>query len=275
MEPVFQWLGHFWWLIFPVMGMAGGAYKTWERGAKARHQRRLEMIRAKGELRAARATPPAARVDESQQAQLSRILAAHDDVTSRWLDYELDVSKLIAFPAMSDGRQPLTAAFLRAQRVANGLRPASDRTRLTPEQLAEYRAAVTDYEVAFDLAERDARRVKDSSFSATERKRLDTAKQLLTVAVDQAATPAERQLAYRRVREELDGLLLLSDEAIDELEKKVALELTGGEADAGTTAPAPSDVSATPPAPAAPPPPPSAPAPSSPPGRVTRPKPSR
>ena len=44
----------------------------------------------------------------------------HDAVTSRWLEYELDVAKIIAFPAMSDGRQPLTAAFLRAKRSPTG-----------------------------------------------------------------------------------------------------------------------------------------------------------
>ena len=149
-------------------------------------------------------------------------------MTARWLEYELDVAKIIAFPAMSDGRQPLTAAFLRAKRIADGLRPASAKARLTREQLAEYRNAVADFEVAFDVAERDARRIKDSSFTEVERKRLDTAKQLLTVAIDQAATPAERQLAYRRVREELDGLISLSDEAIEVLETKVMLEITTG-----------------------------------------------
>jgi hypothetical protein len=102
--------------------------------------------------------------------------------------------------------------------------------RIGREQLDEYRNAVTDYEVAFDVAERDARRLKDSTFTDAERKRLDTAKQLLTVAVDEAATPAERQLAYRRVREELDGLLSLSDDAIEVLEKKVALQLPAGAA---------------------------------------------
>ena len=78
------------------------------------------------------------------------------------------------------------------------------------------------------MAERDARRLKDSSFTDVERKRLDTAKQLLTIAIDEAATPAERQVAYRRVREELDGLISLSDEAIEVLEAKVSLELTTG-----------------------------------------------
>ena len=62
---------------------------------------------------------------------------------------------------------------------------------------------------------------------------------MLTIAIDQAATPAERQLAYRRVREELDGLLSISDEAIVVLEGKVALELGTGKVetvDAATSA---------------------------------------
>ncbi|MDQ2689631.1 MAG: hypothetical protein M3Y29_05095 [Chloroflexota bacterium] len=233
MEPFFEWLGHFWWLIFPLMGMLGAAGRGWQKALERRHRRRLEIIRAKGELKAvqvaARGKPasPVAK-PESQAQQLERLFAAHDEVTHRWLDYELDVAKLIAFPAMSDGRQPLTAAFLRAKKAADNLRPDSAKAKVTPEHLADYREAVTDFEVAFDVAERDARRVRDSSFTEDERKRLDTAKQLLTVAIDQAATPAERQVAYRRVRQELDGLISLSDGAIEVLEKKVALELTTG-----------------------------------------------
>ena len=250
MEPILAFIGQYWWLAFPFMAVMGGVGSAWERNARRRHKRRLEVLHAKAELKAAQAaarggavaaaslpplttataTTPTARAGgpTTQSTQLERLFASHDAVTARWLDYELDVAKLIAFPAMSDGRQPLTAAFLRAKRVADGLRPASAKARLTRDQLTEYRNAVADFEVAFDVAERDARRIKDSSFTTGERKRLDTAKQLLTIAIDQAATPAERQVAYRRVREELDGLISLSDEAIEVLEGKVSLELTTG-----------------------------------------------
>jgi hypothetical protein len=257
-EPFFTFLGNFWWLVFPLMGVMGGLGSAWERNARRRHKRRLEVLHAKAELKAAErggavaaaSLPPletatatsstaSAGGQTTQGTQLERLFAAHDAVTARWLDYELDVAKLIAFPAMSDGRQPLTAAFLRAKRVADGLRPASAKARLTKDQLTEYRNAVADFEVAFDVAERDARRIKDSSFTTGERKRLDTAKQLLTIAIDQAATPAERQVAYRRVREELDGLISLSDEAIEVLEGKVSLELTTGTASEAPTADAP------------------------------------
>ncbi|MFE4724959.1 hypothetical protein [Microbacterium sp. NPDC056736] len=269
MEPFFEFLRDFWWLAFPAFGLLAAVGNAWEQSARRRHKRRLEMMHAKAELKAAQAaargkavpaaslpsvTGPTAVAEagpagrETQATQLERLFATHDSVTSRWLEYELDVAKIIAFPAMSDGRQPLTAAFLRAKRIADGLRPASSKARLTRDQLAEYRNAVADFEVAFDVAERDARRLRDSSFTEMERKRLDTAKKLLTVAIDEAATPAERQLAYRRVREELDGLISLSDEAIEVLENKVMLELgptTAAPAPA-TSAPA-SDAPASPP----------------------------
>lgn len=268
MEPIFDFLRDFWWLAFPLFGVLASVGGAWERGARRRHKRRLEVLHAKAELKAAQAAargkpvaaaslpavtaPTATQISapaearDTQTTQLERLFATHDSVTARWLEYELDVAKMIAFPAMSDGRQPLTAAFLRAKRIADGLRPASSKARLTREQLAEYRNAVADFEVAFDVAERDARRLRDSSFSEVERKRLDTAKQLLTVAIDEAATPAERQLAYRRVREELDGLISISDEAIEVLEKKVMLEIAPVAKPAETATDAASRVTAEP-----------------------------
>lgn len=253
MQPFFEFVGGYWWVVFPLMGVFAAVGNRYERSARRRHQRRLEMLHAKAEVRAARrgqylpygtgaiptqhSAAAAAGMDVPQKVQLQRLFDAHDEITRRWLEYELDVAKLIEYPAMSDGRQPLTAAFLRARHAADRARPASADAQITPEDFAAYRTAVTDYEVAFDVAERDARRLKDTEFSETERKRLDTAKQLLSVAVDQAATPAERQLAYKRVRRELDGLIALSDDAIEVLETKVTLELPAA---APSPAPTPS-----------------------------------
>jgi len=229
-DPFFAFLGDFWWLAFPLMGVASGVGGWWSKYTKDRHKRRLELIRARAEAQALTAAAPVhAAVEESDARsradRLTRLMAAHDDVTRRWLDYELDVAKLIAFPTMSDGREPLTAAFLRAKKAADALRPATADAKLDADAFAEYRDAMHDYEVAFDVAEQDARRRRDSGFSEAERKRLDRAQQLLQVAVDQSATAAERQVAYRRVREELDGLIALSDAAIEVLENRVAPEI--------------------------------------------------
>lgn len=240
MEAFWTFAENNWWLIFPIAAMAsgavGGVYKAMEKSAKRRHERRMESLRLKAEIKtaqiAARGGTPARTVLPAQSASaaasaqlLARTLAEHDEITARWLDYELDVAKLIAFPAMSDGRQPLTAAFLRAKKAADALRPDSADAKITEQQAAEYLDAVGDYAVAFEIAEKDARRLRNSTFTEDERKRLDRAQQLLKVAVDESATSAERHAAYKRVRQELDGLISLSDEAVQVLEKKVAPEL--------------------------------------------------
>ena len=239
MQEFWQWAGNFWWLIFPIMGMAGGAAKAWERNSKRRHERRLETLKVKAQLKTAeieaRALTQQAKrrgpsvVDTTASVApndlVTRLFAEHDEITARWLDYELDVAKLIAFPAMSDGRQPLTAAFLRAKKTADALRPTSADAKVSEQQVTEYLQAVGDYAVAFEIAEKDARRLRDSTFTEPERKRLERAQQLLKVAVDESATQAERNVAYKRVREELDGLILLSDDAVTVLEKQVAREL--------------------------------------------------
>jgi hypothetical protein len=194
----------------------------------------------KGEIKAAQyaargqALPAKAKAkDVASDSQLSskelleRLFAEHDEITARWLDYELDVAKLIAFPAMSDGRQPLTAAFLRAKKTADNLRPSSSSSKVGEQQVSEYLDAVGNAAVAFEIAEKDARRLRNSTFSEAERKKLDRAEKLLKVAVDESATQAERNIAYKRVREELDGLIVLSEQAVEVLEKQVAREITG------------------------------------------------
>ena len=224
-------VGGYWWLVFPLAAAFGGVGSAWERAARARHKRRLEILKAKAALRAAprqvatAAEPKTITKPSPSQPQLEKLFGAHDEVTRRWLDYELDVAKLIAFPTISDGRQPLTAAFLRAKKRADRLRPGSAKAHVSAEELTEYADAVTEFEVAFDVAEREARRLKDSDFTDAERRRLATAQKLLAVAVDEGATAAERQVAYRRVREELDGLIVVSDDAMTILEEKVALSL--------------------------------------------------
>lgn len=162
MEPLLEFARNYWWLIFPVMGMAGGAAKAWERSAKRRHERRLETLRVKAQLKTARIeagtvgrrSPSVVDTSAAVAANelLTRLFAEHDEITARWLDYELDVSKLIAFPAMSDGRQPLTAAFLRAKKTADALRPASADGVVGEAQVTEYLDAVGAYAVAFEIA---------------------------------------------------------------------------------------------------------------------------
>ena len=86
---------------------------------------------------------------------IDRLYGAHDAVNMRWLAYETDVDKALAFPQMTDPRHPATVVFLRAQREALAKRPTL-RDRVTPQQFLEYRVAVRHLEATFAEAERQA-----------------------------------------------------------------------------------------------------------------------
>jgi hypothetical protein len=217
-EPLFDFLGSYWWLVFPLSGVFAAWGSSWSKASERRHQRKLELYRLKHQGVA---------VEQARGGEVRALLAAHDAVNKRWLDYELDAAKLIDYPMMTDVREPLTVAFLRAKREADALRP-DDEDELSLDRLAEYRNAVNNFDVSFRVAESEAHRLKNSAFTSAERQRLTTARKLVTVAVDEAATPAERQTAYKRARRELDGLIVLPDATIASLEEKVARMLDAG-----------------------------------------------
>ena len=213
MEPILDFVGHFWWLVFPLSGLFGGWARSWSKASERRHRRRVERYKLRNH---------AADLGQASRSQVRQLMDGHDAVNGRWLDYELDVGKLIDFPVMTDVREPLTVAFLRAKRTADSLRPGAPEDITTAAQLAEYREAVHSFELVFDVAEREARRIKDSNFTGPERVRLATARKLLQTASDAAGTPAERQTADKRARHELDGLIVLADATLAALEQTVA-----------------------------------------------------
>lgn len=237
MDDILRFAGSYWWLIFiigPVVGgWVGGAAKYNERRRRDRIE--LERVRrapiAPGDASSQHPTQ-AEQVRVAEEAaladrdrQIDRIVADHDDVDRRWLDFELDVAKLIDYPLVTDMREPLTQAFHRARRVAEGLRPAQHRELRADGALERYREAVRDYEVAFEAAVREAKRRAQSGFSDAERSRLESARKLMALAENEASTPAERQTAYKRARKELDGLIALPDATTHDIERRIAGEL--------------------------------------------------
>ena len=73
--------------------------------------------------------------------------ARHRSALARWRRYELDPAHCIDYPAMSDPRQPETAALIRAMKAAERLRGGAD---------AGYAPAVARLEQALADAERAA-----------------------------------------------------------------------------------------------------------------------
>ncbi|WP_245673008.1 hypothetical protein [Aldersonia kunmingensis] len=223
MGPVFEFAGTYWWLIFPIGGVVGG----WAGRVATYNERRrrdkieLERVRAAAkseQLKLTRAT----------KAQVDKVLATHDSLNQRWFDYEVDLATIIDYPLMTDLREPLTLEFHRTKLAADDLRPDDASELFDIDRYSEYRDAVHAYALAFDAAEREAKRRKQSHFNPVERAALERARKLVMVAMDEAATPAERQSAYRKARRELDGLIALPEVSTLRLEQRIAGALEAG-----------------------------------------------
>ncbi len=228
MEPLLHFAGNFWWLIFPLGAMVGGGVRAVAAANERRAERRLERYRIKQQTKIAVAEAAGrSRTNEIlQRRELRKVLKQHGETDARWLDYEIDVAKLLDFPLMTDMRNPLTMEFHKARRRADLLRPenANDLDGDRDAQL-EYRDAVHDYMTAFDVAESEAIRQRRSGFSDEDQQRIARAQNLLRLAEDDAATPQERQSAYARARTELDGILVLPAATRASIERRIAGEI--------------------------------------------------
>ncbi|MBX7435175.1 hypothetical protein JDV09_24190 [Mycobacterium sp. Y57] len=204
-------------LLVIVLPLIGVGYATFKAIATARGRQEIEAPRG-----------AAQGVDGAQRRAINRTIEEHDRTDTRWLDYELDVAKLLDYPLMTDMRDPLTERFHRAKLRADFLRPADVADLLGDRDAArEYRDAVSEYVTAFDVAEAEAIRRRRAGFAGEDQQRLARAQRLLRVAADTAATSQERDRAYRLARRELDGLIVLPERARVALERGISGELDG------------------------------------------------
>jgi hypothetical protein len=226
--PLAEFAGHFWWLVFPFMGAIGGVVRGVAAANERRAQRRLERYRIKQETKIALAEASGRTRTNvgAHRSEMTKVLERHDRTDARWLEYEMDIAKLLDFPLMTDMRDPLTIAFHKAKSHADWLRPDSiDDILGNRNAQLEYRDAVGEYVTAFDVAETEAIRRRRSDFSAEAQERLVRAQHLLLLAADSGATPQERHSAYGRARKELDGLIVLPATTRASIERKVAGEI--------------------------------------------------
>ena len=205
-------------LLLVLVPLIGVGYATFKAISSARNQSDDQALPP--------ATPSSA--SSAQRRALTRTIGEHDRTDTRWLEYELDIVKLLDYPMMTDMRDPLTERFHRAKLRADFLRPA-DVSELVDDRDAarDYLEAVQEYVTAFDVAENEAIRRRRAAFSGKDRERIERAQRLLRVAADTAATQQERDRAYRLARTELDGLIVLPERTRAALERGIAGELDG------------------------------------------------
>jgi hypothetical protein len=219
-------LAEFWWLILPLAGIVVAGLKALyanERRAERGPERDRPTQQAGGAV-----TDASGRADtgEAHRREVTRCVEAHSRTDARWLDYEMDVAKLLDFPMMTDMKDPLTMRFHKAKLRAEMLRPVkADDLLGDRDARLEYRDAVHDYVTAFEAAEAEAIRRRRSDFSSEGQQRLARAQSLLRLAGDSAATTQERRHAYDRARKELDGLIVLPATTRASIERHIAGEI--------------------------------------------------
>jgi hypothetical protein len=216
-DGFWDFIGNFWWLVFPLSAVVGGWAKGVQKWDERRRRDKIELYRLKHADRAV-----TAEAEESLTSEIERTVAAHDETLRRWLDYELDAAKILEYPLMTDMREQVTVDFHRARRDAEGLRPDDLDELRDRRRLDRYRDAVRELQTRFDVAEAEARRRRASALTEDERRAVDRAKKLLAVAEDPAASTAERQSAYRRATRELEGIIVLPDAATAAIEQRIA-----------------------------------------------------
>lgn len=231
MEGFWEFASSYWWLIFVFGGPVGAGIaaitKNLSKASERRAELRLERYRIKQQYAHGKVLE-AADAQTSREAFVTatqRLMDTHDEVTQRWLSYELDAVRLLEYPLITDMREEVTVAFHKAKRLADSLRPDEAAHVTDRETQREYRDAVTAYASAFDIAEAEAKRVRQGAFSTDERAKIATALKMLRLALDEGASPDERQSAYQRVRREIDGLIVLPAGATDLVEDRIARQL--------------------------------------------------
>jgi hypothetical protein len=206
-------------VIVPVIGLVIAGMKALSAARGRQAERGNEPVVA---------APQATNNRAAQWRAISRTVKEHDRTDTRWLDYELDIGKLLDFPLMTDMRNPLTERFHRAKLRADLLRPAKAEDLLEDTDAArQYLDAVENYATAFDVAESEAIRRRRNDFTKAEQQRLTRARSALRVAVDAGATPQERERAYALASRELDGLIVLPERARAAIERGILGELDG------------------------------------------------
>ncbi|MCW2663720.1 MAG: hypothetical protein JWP83_4872 [Mycobacterium sp.] len=214
-------------MILPLTGMVIAAVRAF--GANRRRtEEPPEFDRARTAQAPSLPTDSSVNSQAAQWRSLRRVIEEHGRTDARWLEYELDVAKLLDFPLMTDMRDPLTIGFHRAKLRADFLRPVKAEDLLDDrEAAAQYQTAVEDYVTAFNVAEAEAKRKRRSDFSREGQQRIARAQSLLRVASDPAAAPQERQKAFDLARKELEGLIVLPSTTQASIERGISGQLEG------------------------------------------------
>lgn len=146
-------------------------------------------------------------------------------IVNEFTDYSMDILKILHKPLILDMSSSFTRDFHLSLNHAKQVEPLPD---IAFDPNHPFIKLVGELKFNWDALLAEAEKVNLSNFSPEEAAGIERAKKMMALALDTSTTSAERQLAYRRAMKELEGLLLVPQTAILELEKTVGLRAIGG-----------------------------------------------
>lgn len=190
--------------------------------------------RARRSLRAAREEAEALRVlQESRAATWQSFHDRLNELLRKILFAETDWDTVFFLPALSDSSVPQTYEMLRAMRSATTLR---DTAGELPSNLADdadltklpFPRAVDAFALAWDAAERNAKKLGQKNVPLKERRLIRDIRTLLDVTENSGASETERNLAYKRAQALIGELesIHIPARAMEQLEERKLLALT-------------------------------------------------
>lgn len=141
-------------------------------------------------------------------------------ITLLWVDYETDPVKVLNYPMVATMSFGPTADFHRAMTEAK----QAFRVNAPMDIL---HAAVAELDHSFTVMIAEAERMRWNSFSEDERRHLRSAQALLNIAMDSASSPHERNVAYKRLLKEVEGIITLSPATLLGIEERTTLRIEG------------------------------------------------
>lgn len=130
--------------------------------------------------------------------------------------YRNDIISLIKYPVMSDLTNEYTLAMVAAIKYAErAFKAGTD---------DEFKDAVLKAEEKFLAAESNARKISTSSYSEDERKKTDKAKDLFSIALNEASAEQEKRAAFKQGFLQLEGVIDVPETAIKALGIKAGLK---------------------------------------------------
>ncbi|AUG29451.1 MULTISPECIES: hypothetical protein [Microbacterium] len=177
----------------------------------------------------------------TERATRDRLTAAwqgfhdrHDELLRKILHSETNWDSLFFHPALTDPNVPETYRMLLAMRAAGVLRDTAGELPIALSEDTDllelpYPKAVVEFNLAWDAAERNARRLGQKGIPVAERTLIKEIRTLLDLAENSAASQTERSLSYRRALKLIESLesVHVPPRAVAQLEGRQKLAVEG------------------------------------------------